>query len=221
MCWAGRYRASRSVTSPLASRAIWAALPSIVSRHKPEHTDEEPVIFWQETEELVEGVAKHVSKFNTERIEFHTKDDGLRYFSRAGRRKAKVFISNAAASNALAQKLIVQLRLESMDFFHYQVTDAIPIGDRWLPELERQIGETGIFIALITNGVSCKAQWCIGTSCRPLAQARSRGRAADPSVPSRPRGCGTRSRCWGSTCEAVDLSRSDEADQHPGDSRGP
>jgi hypothetical protein len=59
----------------------------------------------------------------------------------------------------LVQKLIVQLRLESMDFFHYQVKNAIPIGDRWLPELERQIEETGIFIALITTEF-LQSPWC-------------------------------------------------------------
>ena len=135
------------------------SLPSIVSRHKPEYTDEEPVIFWKDTEELLSGVTRHVGKFNSDRIEFHSREEGLRYFSRAGRRKAKVFISNAAVSNVLVRKLIVELRLESMDFFHYQVKDAIPIGERWLPELERQIEETGIFIALLTTEF-LHSPWC-------------------------------------------------------------
>jgi hypothetical protein len=135
------------------------ALPSLISKHKPEHTPEEPVIFWQEPGELLESVAKHVTKFNTERIEFHTEDAGNRYFSRAGRRSARVFISNAAQSNALVQKLIVELRLESIDFFHYQVKEAIPTGDRWLPELERQIEATDIFVALITTEF-LQSPWC-------------------------------------------------------------
>jgi hypothetical protein len=46
-----------------------------------------------------------------------------------------------------------------MDFFHYQVKDAIPIGERWLPELERQIEETGIFIALLTTEF-LRSSWC-------------------------------------------------------------
>ncbi len=135
------------------------SLPSIISRHKPEYTDEEPVIFWKDTEELLIGVTRHVGKFNSDRIEFHSREEGLRYFSRAGRRKEKVFISNAAVSNALVRKLIVELRLESMDFFHYQVKDAIPIGERWLSELERQIEETGIFIALLTTEF-LRSSWC-------------------------------------------------------------
>ena len=182
-------------------------LPSIVSRHKPEHTDEEPVIFWQETEELFEGVTKHVSKFNTERIEFHTKEDGIRYFSRAGRRKAKVFISNATVSNVLVQKLIVQLQLESIDFFHYQVKDAIPIGDRWLPELERQIEETGIFIALITT-TFLQSSWCI----YELQAARKR--EAEGKLRIHPylldSGLWDKVTLLGLDVQAVDLTRSDE-----------
>ncbi|CAJ0849334.1 hypothetical protein AMST5_00110 [freshwater sediment metagenome] len=134
-------------------------LPPIIARHKPQDTNEETVIFWQESEELVQGIAKHVSKFNTERIEFHTREDGLRYFSRAGRRKGKIFISNASQTSGLAQNLIVQLRLESMDFFHYQVKNAIPVGDRWLPELVRQVEETEIFLALITADF-LQSPWC-------------------------------------------------------------
>src|SRR5262245_15658790 len=182
-------------------------LPSIVSRHKPEHTDEEPVIFWQETEKLCEGVTQHVSKFNTERIEFHTKEDGIRYFSRAGRRKAKVFISNATVSNLLVQKLIVQLRLESIDFFHYQVKDAIPTGDRWLPELERQIEETGIFIALITMEF-LQSLWCM----YELQAARKR--EAEGKLRIHPylldSGLSDKFTLLGLDVQAVDLTGSDE-----------
>jgi hypothetical protein len=136
------------------------ALPSIISRHKPEQTNEQPVIFWQQQEELLEGVSKHVSKFNTERREFHTKEDGLRYFKQAGRREAKVFISNANVSNVLVRELTAELERERIDFFHYKIRDAILVGDRWAPEIERQIRETGVFIALITTEF-LQSKWCM------------------------------------------------------------
>ena len=135
-------------------------LPAIIARHKPEPTDEAPVEFWRDASELLQRVTSHVSKFNTDRIEFHTKDAGNRYFSRAGRRDAKVFISNASVSNPLANKLITELRLESIDFFHYQVKDAIPVGERWLEELERQIEQSGIFVALLTAEY-LQSRWCL------------------------------------------------------------
>jgi hypothetical protein len=182
-------------------------LPSILSMHKPEYTDEEPVILWRGAEELFEGVTKHVSKFSTERIEFHTKEDGIRYFSRAGRRKAKVFISNATVSNVFVQKLIVQLRLESMDFFHYQVKDSIPIGDRWLPELERQIEESSIFIVLITTEF-LQSAWCM----YELQAARKR--EAEGKLRIHPYLLDSRLEnkitLMGIDVQVVDLARSDE-----------
>jgi hypothetical protein len=135
-------------------------LPAIIAKHKPEPTNETPVEFWRDTSELLQRVTTHVSKFNTDRIEFHTKDAGNRYFSRAGRREAKVFISNASVSNPLANKLITELRLESIDFFHYQVKDSIPVGERWLEELERQIEQSGIFVTLLTADY-LQSRWCL------------------------------------------------------------
>jgi hypothetical protein len=136
------------------------ALPAIIAKHKPEPTTETPVEFWRDTSDLLQRVTTHVSKFNTDRIEFHTKDAGNRYFSRAGRREAKVFISNAGVSNPLANKLITELRLESIDFFHYQVKDSIPVGERWLEELERQIEQSSIFVALLTADY-LQSRWCL------------------------------------------------------------
>jgi TIR domain len=212
--WLAGYGVGRAIPSikvcyaGLGEPRDLGSLPSIISRHKPEHTDEEPVIFWQETSELLEGVTKHVSKFNTERIEFHSKEEGIRYFSRAGRRKAKVFVSNATASNVFVQKLIVELRLESMDFFHYQVKDAIPIGDRWLSELERQIEGTGIFIALITKEF-LKSPWCM----YELQAARRRD--AEGKLRIHPylldSGLWDQLTLLGLDVQAVDLTKSDEA----------
>jgi hypothetical protein len=135
-------------------------LPPIIARHKPEHTNETPVTYWSDPAELLQGVMAHVAKFGTERIEFHTKADGLRYFRRAGRREGKLFVSNAAVSNPLAQKLIARLKLESIELFHYQVKDAIPVGERWLAQLEQQIEESEIFVALLTEEY-LQSQWCL------------------------------------------------------------
>lgn len=137
-----------------------AVLPAIVATHAPEHTTESPVVYWRTLEELLSGVTAHVAKFGTERIEFHTKAAGQRYFRRAGRRAGKVFISNASTSAPLAQKLITTLRFESIDFFHYQVKDAIQTGVRWLPELERRIMESSLFLAILTDEF-VKSRWCL------------------------------------------------------------
>jgi hypothetical protein len=135
-------------------------LPPIVALHRPEQTQEAPVIYWRDQAELVAGVMKHVDKFATERIEFHTEDDGIRYFLRAGRTDGRVFISNAGSANALARDLIAGLRLESIDFFHYQIKDAIPVGEEWLAELEKQVEESRIFVVLLSPEY-LQSQWCL------------------------------------------------------------
>jgi hypothetical protein len=134
-------------------------VPQIVAKHRPVHTNEEPVSYWTDEVELLRRVATHVSKFNTERLEFHAKDEGLRYFGNAGRQKAKVFVSNAGPSRAIAARLIARLKLESIDFFHYEVKDAIGVGQDWLQELSRHIAESRIFVALIGRDYVL-SQWC-------------------------------------------------------------
>ena len=136
-----------------------AKLPAIVARHVPEHTDEAPVVYWRTVDELLAGVTAHVAKFNTERIELHTESAGQLYFRRAGRRTGKVFISNASASATMVQKLITMLRFESIDYFHYQAKDAIQPGTLWLPELERQIEQSSLFLAVLTDEF-VDSTWC-------------------------------------------------------------
>jgi hypothetical protein len=63
-------------------------------------------------------------------------------------------------SNQLAHELIAQLRLESIRFFHYQVKDAIPTGERWLEKLEHEIEQAGIFVALVTPQF-LQSPWCL------------------------------------------------------------
>ena len=134
-------------------------LPAIITRHKPQGTTETAVEYWRDIEELLQRVGVHVSKFNNARTEFHSRDEGVRYFSRAGRSDAGVFVSNAHISNPLAHQLIAGLQLESINFFHYQVKDAIPTGDRWLQKMEAEIEGTALFVALVTTEYR-KRPWC-------------------------------------------------------------
>jgi len=135
-------------------------LPAIIARHKPQGTTETAVEYWRDIDELLQRVGVHVSKFNNERIEFHSKDAGVRYFSRAGRSDTGVFVSNAGISNPLAHELIAELQRESINFFHYQVKDAIPTGDRWLQKLEAEIEGAGLFLALVTMEY-LQSPWCL------------------------------------------------------------
>lgn len=135
------------------------ALPTIVSRHRPEHTDESSVVYWRNVTELHQGVLAHINKLGTDRIEFHDLDEGLRYFKRAGRNAGNVFVSSAQSSDTLAQRLIAGLRLEGIEFFHYRVKSAIPLGDSWQPTLKRQIESSSIFVALLDKEY-LQSEWC-------------------------------------------------------------
>jgi hypothetical protein len=136
-----------------------APLPTIVAKHVPRHTKEAPVVYWRTTDELLSGVTAHVARFGIERTEFQTKAAGDRYFHAAGRQKGQVFISNASASAALVQELIPLLRLESIEHFHYQIKDAIPTGARWQAELEQQIRQSRVFLAILTEEF-VRSQYC-------------------------------------------------------------
>jgi len=104
-------------------------------------------------------VGMHAAKFGVERKEFRTKAAGDRYFRAAGREGGQVFISNASASAGLVQQLIPLLRLEGIEHFHYKTKDAIPTGARWQAELEQQINESRLFLAIVTEEF-VKSQWC-------------------------------------------------------------
>jgi hypothetical protein len=144
---------------PARASAADARVAEIVAKRRPEHTSEKAFDGWSDEAQLRECIGRHVSKFNTARIELHGKQDGLDYFRKAGRRKAKVFVSNASASNDLATQVIARLKRESIDFFHYQVKDAIPVGEDWIRKLEREIEDSGIFVALVDRDYVI-SQWC-------------------------------------------------------------
>ena len=71
-----------------------------------------------------------------------------------------MFISNASPSAPLARKLVITLRFESIEFFHYQVKDAIQTGESWLPELEHRIEESSLFLAVLTDEF-VRSRWCL------------------------------------------------------------
>jgi hypothetical protein len=144
---------------PGAASADEVRVAEIVAKHKPEHTKEKAFDCWAAEAQLLEAIGRHVGKFNTARIELHAKQDGLDYFRKAGRREAKVFVSNASTSSDVADRLVARLKRESIDFFHYQVKDAIPVGEDWIRKLEREIEESGIFVALVERDY-VMSQWC-------------------------------------------------------------
>ena len=86
-----------------------------------------------------------------------TLDAGRRYFLSAGRRRARVFVSNAHSMNDLALELIKGFQTVNIQFFHYQAT--LRIGSAWQHELRRELNECDVFIALVNDDYHV-SRWC-------------------------------------------------------------
>lgn len=119
--------------------------------------DIDPIITWHTLDELALEIVQHVQKFQQTRTLLDTFDAGRRYFLSAGRRRAKVFVSNAHTLNELALELIKGFQTVNVQFFHYQAT--LRIGSAWQYELERELNECEVFIALISDEYHT-SKWC-------------------------------------------------------------
>lgn len=130
-------------------------LPDFLSGY--EVGDIDPIITWHTLDELAFDIVQHVQKFQQTRTLLDSLDAGRRYFLSAGRRRAKVFVSNAHTLNDLALELIKGFQTVNVQFFHYQAT--LRIGSAWQYELERELNECEVFIALISDEYHM-SKWC-------------------------------------------------------------
>jgi len=119
--------------------------------------DVEPIIYWKNKDDLVLKILLTLSKFQQTRTLLDTFDKGKKYFMSAGRKPAKIFISNPNSLNPLALDLVAGLQNVNIQFFQYQAS--MRIGTKWKDELERELQEFNIFIALINNDYH-SSDWC-------------------------------------------------------------
>ena len=83
------------------------------------------------------------------------------YISKSiGRRPARVFISNAAKSNALGRRLAEELRLRNIYGFQYKEPNAILPGSDWKQKIRSEIETCDIFLAIIGEGYKA-SKWCM------------------------------------------------------------
>lgn len=130
-------------------------LPDIIADYQV--GDIEPVIFWQKKDELLLELLLYLSKFQQTRTLLDTFEQGRRYFLSAGRKPAKVFISNPHSHNSLALELVKGFQTVNIGFFQYQ--SSLTIGTAWKDELEKELYECQIFVALINDDYH-KSEWC-------------------------------------------------------------
>lgn len=119
--------------------------------------DIDPIVPWRSLDELALEIVQHVQKFQQSRTLLDSFDAGRRYFLSAGRRQARVFVSNAHTLNDLAMEVIKGFQTVNVQFFHYQAT--LRIGSAWQDELKRELNECDVFIALISEEYHT-SRWC-------------------------------------------------------------
>jgi len=84
-------------------------------------------------------------------------EKGKKYFLSAGRMPAKIFISNPHSLNALALSLVKGFQTVNIQFFQYQ--SSLSIGVAWQQELQKELRDCNIFVALINDDYH-KSEWC-------------------------------------------------------------
>lgn len=134
-------------------------LPLILSRYEIDKAME-PIIFWKHPEELGRKISTRLQKITEQRFDLIDEQEARNYFLPIGRLKGQVFVSNARTQNAFAKELGAELTRNAVKFFHYKEEDAIRIGREWLPEIKREIRNSGIFIALIDSAYR-ESEWCM------------------------------------------------------------
>lgn len=118
------------------------------------------IIFWRNQKQLITQTIRHIDKFERERDIFKTREEGDKYFLSLGRRRAKVFVSNADSVNPLASELAKKLDTEHFIFFHYKDEDAIQIGEDWQKSLDKELDHSELLVALIDKNYFNK-KWCV------------------------------------------------------------
>ncbi|MBC7876984.1 MAG: TIR domain-containing protein [Anaerolineales bacterium] len=111
-----------------------------------------PIITWKDdVEELITNLLLYLRKFQQELTPLDTLEKGNKYFKSAGRKPAKIFISNPGSLNPLALELVQELQTSNIQYFQYQSNSSIEVGRKWEEVLEQELRESNIFVALVNE----------------------------------------------------------------------
>ena len=129
-------------------------LPKLVSGQlfKSFFEGSDSVIYWRNEDQLFHEIEQQLKKFSTERKEFHSFEEGFKYFKSLGLRRDNIFISNASDFNHIANKISSKLKEWGIEPFHYIDENKIPLGEKWEEQLPNNIKTSQIFVALISKG---------------------------------------------------------------------
>lgn len=119
----------------------------------------ESVIYWRETDDLLDQLAQAFQKLDEEPTLLSKPKEGQVYFNSIGRAPARVFISNHGKVNGLARQLSNTLGLNSIERFQYKEIDAIKTGSDWPAKIKQELQDCQLFVALLSEGY-WESEWC-------------------------------------------------------------
>lgn len=131
---------------------------------------DEPVLYWRDADLLVNAIKAQIARVRRNFHSFELFDEGLRYFRKAERREASIFISNAGEVNDFAARLATAMQADGMEVFQYQEANRIPAGEKWEPRLQSEVRNSEIFLPLVT-----KTFWTSKPCKMELALAKKSG----------------------------------------------
>ena len=145
--------------------AMRTRLPSIYAGYKLDD-QMRPILFWRRWSDLEPQLGKRLELLQTKMSsrnldQIDTLGKARQYFLELGRVPGKVFISNASELNPFVKELVPKLDVEGIRYFHYRQEGQIPTGSPdFQTDLERAIGESAVFIALIDENYA-RSDWCM------------------------------------------------------------
>jgi len=112
---------------------------------------EELYVLYETLPELTAGLARHIERIREERVLFTSLKDGSRYFRSLGRRRDRVFISNAGSLNGFGRQLSAAFRRQNIVHFHYRYQNNIELATDWRGRLPDMVRGSQFFVPLITS----------------------------------------------------------------------
>jgi len=112
---------------------------------------EELYVLYETLPELTAGLARHIERIREERVLFTSLKDGSRYFRSLGRRRDRVFISNAGSLNGFGRQLSAAFRRQNIAHFHYRYQNNIELATDWRGRLPDMVRGSQFFVPLITS----------------------------------------------------------------------
>lgn len=151
-----KLRSKSAGPEPGSSDPLWETSQLLDGVAQPS----EVAVSYDNSDELVSGLAAHAERLREERILFRSLQEGSRYFRSLGRRREQVFISNTAEANEFVRLLSTALKRENIRHFQYRYQNDVTLASLWRDELPSRVRSCRYFLPLISERY-WESQYCV------------------------------------------------------------